>query len=427
MKKAAIVFALGLLAACGNPPPSNSDPDPEGNGGFGNQPKPANNEPDNEGKGITVVVDVNDVGEFRGTKMARLLQKMDSIDPAEWALVRRHVFPRPLPPAVYDKAGKLTKRNYDWPPKDPRKPTDQQKAWRSYLLWPEFISDLLNAKDWSTPATRTRLANIGRMYELTWNFQRAKAYDSPTQESEHWRTYAESMLAYGVDGERMLVSNMILALTNPSEDAVRNAQSVLVQVGEPAVEMLCSALWVGFRQAAVLDDGSYTVQTNANFNKFVVDTLYRIGPRAASQAVYELENTLDDEKQAKGSAWRFRKHFVDLIGRFGLPDTLRTLESEIDRVKIIEYDPEELKRGREVVDEAATSDSTFVFREYLLQAFAGFRQADALRGVVRIWALDEEHADGAISAVLKITGKSVRSLEQTRALAKSLKVDLKEG
>lgn len=430
MNRAVIVAALGLLGACSNPPPANTQPDDPQNGAFGNQPsvKPADNQPaDGEPRGTTIVVDANDVGEFRGKRMAQLLQSLDSSDKSQWAHVRRHVHPAPLPPAVFDQQGRLVKRNYAWPPEDPRRPSDQQRAWRSYRLWPEFIATMLHRDDWSTPAVRTRLANYGRMYELTWQFQTAKEYRSPTLESEHWRTYAESMLAYGPDGESMLVSNMILALTNPSEDAIRNAQSVLVQVGEPAVEALCAALWVGFRQAAVLDDGSFTVQGNANFNKFVVDTLYKIGPRAGAQAVFELENSLDAEGRATGTAWRFRKHFIDLIGRLALPDSLRTLEAEIDRIRITEYDAAALRQGRQVVDRVATEDATFVYREYLLLAFAGFTRPEALRGVIRIWSLDEDHAEGAISAVLKITGKSVRSLDQARALAKSLNVELKDG
>lgn len=421
MKKVLLLLALAL-AACTQPQPANNEGGPA-NDAFGNKPR-ANSA--DEPKGVQVVVDSNDVGEFRGTRMAQLLQTLESDDKGKWAFVRRHVHPRPLPPVEVNSAGKVTRENYDFPPADPQKATDQQKAWRSYLLWPAMIRDLLHGQDWSTPAVRARLANYGRMYELTWKFQTTRQFESPTLESEHWRTYAESMLAYGADGEHMLVSNMILALTNPSEDSVRNAQSVLVNVGESAVEQLCGALWIGFRQAAVLDDGSYTVQSNANFNKYVVETLFRIGTRSASQAVYELENSLDDKGKAGGTAWRFRKHFVDLIGRFGLPDSLRTLEAEIDRVQPTEYVAEELKRGREVVDKRASEDALFVYREYLLKAFSGFDTAEALRGVIRIWALDEDHADGAGTAILRISGKKVANLQQARSLAKSLGVELKD-
>lgn len=428
MKKAVLASALALLAACSNPPPANSTPD-ETNGAFGNAPRsnrPAANS-SNEPRGTSIVVDTNDVGEFRGTRMAQLLQSLDGEDETQWQFVRRHVHPQPTPPVVLDKQGKVVKRNYPWPPDDPKKLSAPQKAWRSYKLWPDFIAAMLHADNWASAGVRARLAAYGRMYELTWKFQTAREYQSPTAESEHWRAYAESMLAYGADGEAMLVRNMILALTNPSEDSVRNAQSVLVQVGEPAVETLCAALWIGFRQAAMLDDGSLTVQGNANFNKYVVDTLYRIGPRAGSQAVFELENSLDERGRAPGTAWRFRKHFVELLGRLALPDSLRTLEAEIERIDITEYDSEALRQGRQVVDKAGTDHATFVYREYLLKAFSGFRTPEALRGVIRIWTLDEDHNEGAIAAILKISGKSVRSLKEARALASALKVDLKGG
>ncbi|MCL4729416.1 MAG: hypothetical protein KJ044_03130 [Planctomycetes bacterium] len=417
MKKHAWILALALIAGCANPPPDNRDSTP-----------PANNTPrgPEDPPGVRVVVEANDVAEFRGTRMAQLLQSLDSNDPAKWAHVRRHVHPRPLPPREYDAQGRLVRENYKWPPQDPAKPGEAQRAWRSYRLWPEFIAGLLHGDDWNTPAVRARLANFGRMYELTWKFQTARLYSSATRESEHWRTYAETMLAYGADGESMLVSNMILALTNPSEDVVRNAQSVLVNVGEGAIEPLCAALWVGFRQAAVLDDGTFTVQPNANFNKYVVEALYRIGPRAASQAVFELENSLDDDGQAKGTAWRFRKHFIDLLGRFGLATTLRTLEAELDRVKVIEYDEAALRRGQRVVDQEATDTAAFVFREQLLLALSGFRTPEALRPVIRIWQMDSDHAAGAARAIQRITGDIVTTLDGARALARRYGVD-KEG
>ncbi len=422
MNKAAAVLALGLLAACTNPQPAGNNSGRPPANGTGQ----ANNQAMEDTPGVRIIVDSNDVGEFRGTKMAQLLQSLESTDKARWALVRRYVHPRPQAPSEFDKDGKLVRKNYDWPPADLSKPSEPQRAWRSFTLWPEFISDLLLSKEWSSPEVRSRLANFGRMYELTWKFQNTRQFNSPTEESEHWRMYAESMLAYGDDGAAMLVSNMILALTNPKEDTVRNAQSILINVGDAAVEQLCAALWIGFRQASVLDDGSYTVQPNANFNKYIVDTLYRIGPRSASQAVYELENSLNDKGLAEGTAWRFRKHFVDLLGRFGLPDTLRTLEAEIRRVKVIEYDEEELRNGKQVVDKRATEQAAFVYREYLLKAFAGFRSAEAMRGVIRIWAMDDDHADGAGAAILKITGKTVTGLQDARALAKSLLVELKD-
>jgi len=428
VKQVVAVILCGLLAACGNPPKANSTPagndDP---GTFGGKPKanaPAN-APEPEGTGITVVVDVNDVGRFRGTKMAQLLQSLDSEDTAQWKLVRRYVHPRPTAPEDYDAKGKLIRQNFDWPPKDQRNPNDQQKAWRSYLLWPLHVRELMHKPDWDAEANRQHLARIGRLYELTWKFQQTPEYASPTLESEHWRQYAESMLAYGEEGQTVLVSNMILALTNPSEDTVRNAQSVLVQVGDPAIEQLCGALWIGFRQAAVLDDGSRTVQANPNFNKYVIDTLYRIGGHSVSQAIYELENTLDENKQARGSAWRFRKHFIELLGKLGDAKCLPTLEAEITRVKIEEYDAAQLARGKQVVDKEATEDARFVFGEYLLQAFSGIRSPNCLRGIIRVWEQDDFHENGAIDAVFRCTGKRVRSIQDVKDLAAKLKVDLK--
>jgi hypothetical protein len=321
-----------LIAACGNPQTGGSAP--EG---------PATNEPADVPT-TTVVIDTNDVAKFRGTTMAQLLKTMEGPDEGRWHYVRRHVVPRPLQP-VDERDGKIVKVNYDWPPQDPNKLTPPQKAWRSYLLWPEHVRELLSSDKWAEEATRDRLARIGRAYELTWKFHQVPEFKSRTLESEHWRTYAESMLAYGDDGRSLLVSNMILALTNPSEDVIANAKSVLVFVGEPAIEQLCAAMWIGHRQRAVLDSGEYYVQINADFNRHVMETLFNIGPRALPRAVSELENSLDANGKATGTGWRFRRYFVELIGRFGSVEYLRTLEAEIDRVEVVEYDSAALAQG----------------------------------------------------------------------------------
>ncbi|MBZ0137245.1 MAG: hypothetical protein K8I27_12840 [Planctomycetes bacterium] len=45
-----------------------------------------------------------------------------------------------------------------------------------------------------------------------------------------------------INGEELLVANMIVALSNPLEAVTSQAQDILVQIGEPSVEPLCAAL-----------------------------------------------------------------------------------------------------------------------------------------------------------------------------------------
>lgn len=398
------------LAACGNPQTGGGAPEP-----VSDKDKPIPT--------TTIVVDTNDVGRFRGTTMVELLKKMDSDDSAEWHFVRRHVFPPPQEPSATLADGSVVE-NFAWPAEDAANPSAKQKAWRSFLLWPAHIRELLLVETWSDAANRKRLAQYGRMYELTWKFQTAPDRRSERDESEHWRAYAESMLTFGKDGESQLVSNMIMALTSPIESMTKNAQSVLVQVGKGAIEPLCAAMWVGHRQRSVLDDGTFHVQGNPNFNRYLAETLYRIGSTALPQVVFELENSLDADGKATGSSWRFRRYFVELLGRFGHSDTIRTLEAEIDRVVVIEYEPEALARGREVIDAEATDTGRFVFHEYLIQAFSGIPSNQCLRGIIKLWALDREHENSAIDAIRRITGKRMRSIEEAKRLAKTLDVKL---
>lgn len=420
VKRVAASVLVLVIAACnstpGGQPPADEGPD----GAFGNGGKPKVD----EAPRTTIVIDANDVGKFRGTTMAELLQTLEGEDAQQWAYVRRHVVPKPTAPTDF-KDGKAVRANFAWPPEDPKNPTAQQRAWRSYLLWPAHIRDQLQSDNWQTVENRARLARYGRMYEVTWKFQQSPGARSEKGESAHWREYAETLIAYGKDGQEFLVSNMIVALTNPDYSMVKNAQSVLVQVGQPAIESLCAALWVGFRQASVLDDGTYVVQGNPNFNKYVIETLYRIGPRAVGPAIYELENSLDDNGQATGSAWRFRKHFVELLGKLGDAKALRALEAEITRVKVIEYEPEALKRGEQIVDKQGTDDATYLFHEHLIAAFGGIHDKEGVRGIIKLWELDSYHETAAIGAIRAITGKSVRGIDEARTLAKSLNVELK--
>lgn len=396
-----------LLAACTTTANTTDDDQPRGNA-----TPPA------------IIVDRQDVQAFRGVEMPKLLRRMESADSSDWNHVRRHVYPAPKPPAVVSPEGKLVKRNYDWPPIDRSKMSAEQKAWFSFLLWPESIRNMLLADDWSEPAVRARLGRLGRMYETVHKFQSRKPDTSPTRESEHWRTFAEDMLAYGDDGREMLVSNMIMSLTNPDEQVVFQAQDILVQVGAPAIESLCTALWTGYNQLVMVElpDGrlDYRVETNANFPRFAVEVLYRIGFRSVNQAIFELQNG-----PTEGSAWRFRKHFIDLLGRFAEPRALEVLEAEVDRVKITEYDREQFAQGRQVIDQNATENAIFVYDEYLIKAIGELKNPEGIRAVLRLWKKDEFHETTAIDAIRRMTGKQVKSMDHARELAKALKVDLK--
>lgn len=400
LKRFAALIPLMLLAACQT-------------GGDVNDDDVVREQP-------AIVLEREKVSQFRGTEMPDLLERLDSDDPDQWSYVRRHVHPAPLPPVT--PAGRV---NYAWPPADWARPNARQRAWRSYLLWPEHIRTLLHQQGWDEAANRTRLARFGRMYRIVHRFQNAPEYSSGVRESEHWRQFAESMLAYGDDGRSLLISNMILALTSPTESVVFQAQNVLSQVGHAAVEPLCAALWTGHNQLVEAQDASgetiYVVQTNANFPKYVVEALQRIGPRTVTQAIYELENG-----PTGGTAWRFRKNFVDLLGRFRDPEAVRALEAEIDRVKIRELDREELAQGREVIDQLATDHASFVYREYLLSALGNVGAVEGLRAVIRIWKLDVDHETAAIDAIYRISGQRVRSILEAEELARRLQVELKD-
>lgn len=442
MKKLTGVLALVvLLAACqAGPPADNVEDDNPCSGAFGNgNDNSETTQPDDQPQ---IVLERTDVQLFRGTEMVKLLKKMDSREPDDWSFVRRHVHPAPQSPFRTDEKGKVVGRNYEWPPADMEKLSEKQKRWKSYLLWPEHIRELLNAKDWDSEGNRKRLANYGAMYELLHEFQTRQPFSSPTRESEYWRQFAEQLLAYGKDGEQLLVANMIVALSNPSEDVVYQAQEILVEVGEPAIEPLCAAMWTSHRQLIAgweedIDPKTgqrirtevYRSVGNPNYNKYITDALFRIGPRSVNQAIFELENSLLDEGEYKGKfvgpGWRYRRWFVELLGRFGDARALRTLEAEIDRVVVQEYDEKALAEGRQVIDKGATDTSNFVWHEHLIQALGQLKTPEAIRPVIRLWKLDDFHEVSALSAISQLSGRRVRSMAEAREVAKSLKVDLK--
>jgi hypothetical protein len=399
---------------------------------------------DARGKGGTeeqprIVLERDKVAEFRGVEMPKLLARMDGNDRDQWVYVRRHVHPAPEPPAVI-KDNKLVRRNYDWPPANWKDMSDRQKAWSSYELWPDHIRKLLHQERvtnadgkviqeaWDSEHVRRRLARYGRMYRTVYDFQKPEQFASEVIESEHWRKFAESMLAYGDDVRDMPVANMITALSNPEERVAYQAQDILVQVGRdhgaPVIEVLCAALWTSHNQMYEVNNAQgeleIVVQHNANFPKFVIDCLSAIGPRCASQAIYELEHG-----PVAGSAWRFRKHFVELLGRLNDAAAVEALEKELDRVKIVELDAAELAKGNEVIDERGTDYAEFVYREYLLQSLGKIGAAEGLRAIIRIWKLDESHEMAAIDAIRRIARRNVGSIAEARELAGKLKVDLK--
>jgi hypothetical protein len=355
-----------------------------------------------------VVLQRDNVARFRGTEMPDLLEALDGADPLKWRRVRSHVHPPPTPP-VSDGG----RRHFDWPPRDWTRLSRQQQEWRSYLLWPEHLRALLHRQDWDSEENRSRLARFGRMYRVVYQFQTREPETSPIMEAELWGRFAETLLAYGDDGRDLLIANLVLALTSPDEDVVKQAQGILVQLGHHAIEPLCAALWVGHRQAVQLDDGSVDVRGNPNFNRYVSDVLYRLGFRAVPQAIFELENGPTD-----GTAWRFRRHFVELLGRFGDPRALPALMAEPGRVNIVQLDMRELAQGRTVVDREATDEAKFVYREYLIKAFGEIGDPRGLATLLRLWAQDEEfHATAALEAASRILGRRVRTMDEARAEA----------
>ena len=379
----AACLVAALLAGCASPP---------------------RGQPDRGGGGGLAVIDTRDVAIFRGTRMAEMLQRLEGDEPLDWTYVRKHVYPAPAKPG-------------DWPPLQGEKPTRVQKEYRSYLYWPAHIRGLLQSANWDSLETRERLARYGRMYRLVFDFQNAPGGGSGTAEIERWRIFAERMLAYGDDGVAMLISNMLLALSNPDEQVVKRAQGILVYIDEIAIEPLLAMFWVLHRQQVQTDDGVKVV-ANPNFNKYVLQTLYMIGPRAVGPAIDELEAGKDNPKDRilrfEGHAWRFRKLFVELLGKLGDPRAIRAIGDEINYVKVTEYDREAMADGRTVIDYEATEYARFTYFEYCIQALGNLRHPDGLKPIIQIWATDDDHLEGAVDAIFRISARSVRDIDEAR-------------
>jgi hypothetical protein len=411
-----LAIALLWTAACTMQPVQQDNGDEPESVLFGDRPK----RDDSRQESGLRVIHRNSVATFRGEEMSALLERLERDDPEEWVYVRSHVYPAPQPPVSPE--GRV---NYRWPPEDTNRLSDRQRAWRSYLLWPEHLRELLQAEDWDEAENRRRLARYGRMYRLVYRFQSSSDYRDARRESEHWRDFAESMLAYGDDGRRLLIANMVLALTNPEEQIVHQAQHILVQLGAPAIEPLCTALWTGHNQLVEAQDSRgetiYVVQTNANFPKYVIDVLFQIGPRSVSQAIYELENG-----PLEGTAWRFRRNFVELLGRFRDPRAVRALVAEVDRVDIYELDRNAWAQGRRMVDEAATDHARYVYGQYLIQALGDIGAPEGLRGIIALWERDPDHEMASLEAIFRITRRRVLTLDEARVVAEQLDVSLKD-
>ncbi|MHC4841969.1 MAG: hypothetical protein ACYTDT_13610 [Planctomycetota bacterium] len=410
----AILFSLIVVSGCTSTPDINSsDSDRDGlfngNSGFGD------GNSGNAGKTTSSgEYESTDVQRFRGIKMPDLLARMDSADSTDWKVVRKFVHPKVKAPK-------------SWPPRNPAKMSSSQKKYYNYVKWPTHIRELLQSKNWDSAETRTRLTNYGRMYYIVYRFQTRKKAGN---EAPIWREFAESMLVYGDDGQEMLVNNLIVSLSSPNDSVILNAQDILIQVGPPALEPLCAALWTRHNQLVEYTDARGNLATkvvsNPDFNKHVADTIYFIGPRAVTQCIYELETMVDKRGKSGGTTWRFRKYFVELLGRFRDQRGLKALEAEITRVVVEEPDADEwAKNGRFVKDKRASDNAEFVFHEHLINAIGNIRDPEGLRPIIRLWSKDEFHEPAALEAILKITDKMVRSIEGARRLAKELKVDLK--
>src|SRR5687767_7750031 len=189
--KKCMFLLLLLLAACSTrPTPENTDDGGVCGGAFGDDGAEDGGADgaEEDAPEASVILERSDVQQFRGTEMVKLLQKMDSKDPDDWRYVRRHVHPAPQPPAEYEN-GELKRTNFDWPPANPEQLDAKQKAWRSYLLWPEHIRRLLHQEEikkegkviqqpWNSEQIRARLADYGRMYSLLHDFQTRQPYSS---------------------------------------------------------------------------------------------------------------------------------------------------------------------------------------------------------------------------------------------------------
>lgn len=381
-----------------------------GNGSFGDS-EPAQKRSRSSGGYNTT-----EVQKFRGIKMPDLLAQMESDRVTDWQDVRNYVYP-------------VAQRPKSWPPKSLSKMSGSQKAYYGQLMWPTHIRKLLRSKEWDGAKTRKRLSQYGRMYYLVFKFQNEPKSKYPSIEDPRWKEFAEAMLVYGNDGQLMLIHNMIVSLSSPDTRVISNAQSILYQIGAPALDPLCAALWTRHNQLTEFTDENGDMQiksvSNPDFNTHIADTIFSIGPRAVSHCIYELENTLDKNGKARGTSYRFRQYFIELLGKFRDPRGLKAIEAELDRVIVEEPDLEMLRKGKFVTDERASDHAQFLFQQHIIAAIGNIREAEGLRPIIRLWATDEFHKPAALKAILKITNRMVRSIDGARRLAKELKVDLK--
>ncbi|MCC6574652.1 MAG: hypothetical protein IT462_12790 [Planctomycetes bacterium] len=398
-----------LIVACASTGATNNSSDdgarPTGTFEGNNELKPFGS-----GKGVTVIEKDQpspeeemrfdqylEVMAFRGAQMPKLLAHFAGNERADWEAVRRRVHPTPKRPAKWPPAGDTLNA--------------EQKTYRAWLFWPRLVRQRLAASDWDSVKSREWLVRQGRLYELIYRFETENPRQSKSAELDRWRQFAESMLAHGDDGRDVLMSCMIVRLGHDNEDIVLNAQSVLVQVGEPAIQPLLDVLWVF--QAG-----------NLNFNKQAVATLANMGRAVVGAAIIELR-----EAPRGGTTWRSRRFFVELLGQMTDVRGVRAIVEEIEKTDITEYSADE--NGKSAPDAKATANAIFVFHEYCINALgkieyggseAGKKAAgEALATIVGLWEKDPDHVDGAGEAIFQITRKRVETLEEAKLLADKYK------
>ncbi len=415
MRKFAILAWLAfVLAGCASAPTQNGDPVPDDGGRPATfDENPGEDEIFNGGKGRTTIKEENqteldrarwdwyvDVLKFRGLRMPRLLDSLDSKSPEEWQIVRKKVVPAPTPP----EPGTW------WPPvlvdaNDKRIPlTAQQQTYRDYVMWPKAIRTRLSANDWDSAANRAWLVRQGRLYAVLYEFDTRELLTKRDIESERWLQFADSMLAHGKDGQDMLISNMIVRLGHNEQTVVQNAQMVLRRVGPDVIQPLLDVLWV-------------SLAGNPDFNRNVVNTLVDFKERVVGPAITELL-----ESPRGGVTWRSRRYFVDLLGQLHDARGVRAITEEIEKTDITEYLKDEsgktvLRGGKPVPDPNSTEYAVFVFHEYCIEALGALGQTDGLAPIVKLWEKDEDHADGAIAAIYEISHQRVTRLSEAKALA----------
>jgi hypothetical protein len=181
---------------------------------------------------------------------------------------------------------------------------------------------------------------------------------------------------------------------------------------------------------------TYQAVGNPNYNRYITDALYAIGPRVAGYAISELELSLAPDGPYKGKfvgpGWRYRRYFIELLGRLGpqlgvsmRADAVKALEAEIDRVIVQEYEAADLAKGKQVIDVSATDDAQFVFHEYLIQALGELGAAEGIRPILKLWKKDSFHEVAALTALGKLSNNKIKNMEGAREYARARKIDLK--